>query len=191
MSSPRRMICIGIASLLTAHVAAAQTPAPSPRDQRDQIAVGATTAQRNQAARALVPLLKQVRQRARGGVAVQPGTVPNSPFTGTQTTLFAFTVSQRSVPVDARVVAAMDRLITWNINDPNTADTGRLFDEWLGELQVKNSGAMLMRGGPPCDVTCLAKRMTTLDESWGASPKGRGESRDELLLDALTAAVIR
>ena len=107
-----------------------------------------------------------------------------------QTTLFAFSLS-RSVPVDARVVAAMDRLIAWNINDPNTGDTGRLFDEWLGELQVKNSGAVLLQGGPPCDVACVAKRMTTLDASWGASPKGRAESRDELLLDALTAAVVK
>jgi hypothetical protein len=180
------MVCIGIASLLTADVAAAQAPAP-----REQIAVGATTAQRNEAARVLVPLLKQVRQRAQGGVTVQPGTVPNSPFTGTQTTLFAFTISQRSVPVDARVVAAMDRLIAWNVNDPNTAETGRLFDEWLGELQVKNTGAVLIRGGPPCDVACVARRMTTLDESWSASPKGRAEARDELLLDALTATVIR
>jgi hypothetical protein len=186
MTSPRRMVCIGIASLLTADVAAAQAPAP-----REQFAVGATTAQRNEAARSLVPLLRQVRQRAQAGVTVQPGTVPNSPFTGTQTTLFAFTISQRSVPVDARVVVAMDRLIAWNINDPNTADIGRLFDQWLGELQVKNAGAVLMRGGPPCDVTCLTKRMTSLDESWGTSPKGRAEARDELLLDALTATVIR
>jgi hypothetical protein len=189
MTSPRRIVCIGFASLLTAHIAEAQTSAPA-TPPREQIALGATTAQRNEAARALVPLLKQVRQRAQGSVTVQPGTVPDSPFAGTQTTLFAFSLS-RSVPVDARVVAAMDRLIGWPIDDADAADTGRLFDQWLGELQVKNTGAVLLRGGPPCDVACVAKRMTTLDESWGASPKGRAESRDQLLLDALTAAVIR
>ncbi len=189
MTSPRRMMCIGITSLLTALPAVAQTPSPAAMP-REQIAFGATTAQRDQAARELVPLLRQLRQRSQGGVTVRPGTVPDSPFAGTQTTLFAFSLS-RSVPVDARVVAAMDRLIAWNINDPNTGDTGRLFDEWLGELQVKNSGAVLLQGGPPCDVACVAKRMTTLDASWGASPKGRAESRDELLLDALTAAVVK
>ena len=188
MISPLRTVGVGVALLLTTQVAQVQPPAPA---RREQIALGATTAQRNEAARALVPLLKEVRQRAAGGLIVQPSTVPDSPFTGTQTTLFAFSISRRSVPVDARVVAAMDRLITWNINDPNAAETGRLFDQWLGELQVKNAGAVLMRGGPPCDVACLTRRMTTLDESWGASPKGRADARDELLLDALMAVVLR
>ena len=159
MASPSRIIGVGFVALLTAQLAAAQTAAPTPREQ---IALGATTAQRDDAARALVPLLKQVRQKAQGGVAVQPGTVPDSPFAGTQTTLFAVSLS-RSVPVDARVVAAMDRLIAWRIDDPDAADTGRLFDQWLAELQVKNTGAVLLRGGPPCDVGCVAQRMTTLD----------------------------
>jgi hypothetical protein len=188
MTSPRRIVCIAIASLWTATMAASQTPSSAPREP---IALGATTAQRNEAARSLVPLLKDVRRRAQGSVTVQPGTVPNSPFTGTQTTLFAFTVGQRSVPVDPRVVAAMDRLIAWRIDEAAEGDTGQLFDQWLSELMVKNAGAVLMQGGPPCDVGCVARRMNTLDESWGANPRGRVESRDTVLLDALTAAVIR
>ena len=94
--------------------AAAQAPVTP---AREPIAFGATTAQRNEAARVLVPLLRDVRRRAQRPVEVRPGTVPNSPFAGTQTTLFAFSVSERSVPVDTRVVAAMDRLITWPIDE--------------------------------------------------------------------------
>jgi aspartate oxidase len=65
--------------------AAAQTQPP--------IAIGATAVQRQEAARALVPLLEGVKQRAEPAVTIKPGTLPNSPFTGRQTTLFAFTVS--------------------------------------------------------------------------------------------------
>ena len=125
MTSPRRIVCIVIASLLTATAAAAQTPATP---AREPIALGATTAQRNEAARVLVPLLRDVRRRAQSPVEVRPGTVPDSPFAGTQTTLFAFSVSKRAVPVDTRVVAAMDRLLTWQIDEAAEGDTGRLFD---------------------------------------------------------------
>ena len=188
MTSPRRIVCIVMASLLTATLAASQTPATT---AREPIALGATTAQRNEAARVLVPLLRDVRRRAQSPVEVRPGTVPDSPFAGTQTTLFAFSVSKRAVPVDTRVVAAMDRLLAWQIDEAAEGDTGRLFDQWLSELMVKNAGAVVMQGGPPCDVACVAKRMNTIDESWGANPRGRVESRDTLLLDALTAAVVR
>ena len=188
MSSPRRIVCIVIASLTASGFAAAQAPVTP---AREPIAFGATTAQRNEAARVLVPLLRDVRRRAQRPVEVRPGTVPNSPFTGTQTTLFAFSVSERSVPVDARVVAAMDRLIAWPIDDPSSAETGRLFDQWLDALMQKNTGSVLIRGGGPCDLGCMTRRMATLDESWGNDPRTRSDSRDELLLDALSAVAIK
>lgn len=188
MTSPRRIVCIVTASLWTATMAASQPPATPPREP---IALGATTAQRDEAARVLVPLLRDVRRRADRPVEVRPGTVPDSPFAGTQTTLFSFSVSRRSVPVDARVVAAMDQLLAWQIDEEAESDTGHLFDQWLSELMVRNAGAVVMQGGPPCDITCVARRMRTIDESWGANPRGRVESRDTVLLDALTAAVVR
>jgi len=183
-------LTLAIAAALAVPTLLAAQPAQS-TPPREQIALGATTAQRNEAARVLVPLLKDVRRRAQAPVEMRPGTVPDSPFAGTQTTLFAFTISQRSVPVDARVVAAMDRLIAWQIDDPTAADTARLFDRWLGALMEKNTGAVLIQGRGPCDVACMAQRMATLDESWGASPRGRAETRDQVLLDALTSVAVK
>jgi hypothetical protein len=156
-----------------------------------QIELGAKTAQREPAARALVPLLKDVRRRAQPGISIQPGGAPNSPFTGTQTTLFAFTVGKRSVPVDPRVVQAMDTLIAWKAGDAKATAAAALFDEWLDQLTIKSAGLGLTAGLTTCDTSCVISRMTTLDETWGSSPKYRAELRDEMLLDALTKAVIK
>lgn len=177
-------------TLFTSPMAHAQPPA-APAPARDQIALGATTAQRNEAARLLVPLLRDVRKRAQGGVTVKPGSVPDSPFAGTQTILFAFSVSKRSVPVDRRVVAAMDTLAAWNIDDPTAEETGRLFDQWLAELMVKNAAMTALQGAGPCDVSCVARRMNTLDATWGATSHTRAEGRDEMLLEALAATVLK
>jgi hypothetical protein len=160
-----------------------QTPPP-------QIAIGATVAQRQEAARALIPLLKDVRTHARPDATVKPGTVKNSPFAGTQTTLFAFTLSKRSVPVDQRVVRAMNELLDWNVSAGGRSDLAQLFDRWLIELEARSTGAMRLNGGGLCDVNCVVKRMTTLNETWGSSPRNRADVRDELLLDALKVAVL-
>jgi len=180
----RLLFAVGLCAAATG-VTRAQTPLP-------QIAVGATVQQRQEAARQLVPLLRDVKSHAQTGPTVKPGTVPDSPFAGTQTTLFAFTLSKRSVPVDPRVVAAMNRLIAWNIgatSDEATANAA-LFDKWLIELEARSSGAMRLSGGGLCDVNCVVSRMTTLNETWGSSPRGRADARDELLLDALKVAVL-
>ena len=86
-------------------------PATAHSQSSPQIVLGATVAERHEAARALVPLLKDVKAHARPGATVKPGAVPKSPFAGTQTTLFAFTLSKHNVPVDPRVVTAMNRLL--------------------------------------------------------------------------------
>lgn len=162
--------------------------------QTPPIVLGATVAQRHEAARALVPLLKDVKAHAQPGATVKPGTAPNSPFTGQPSTLFAFTLSKRSVPVDPRVVEAIDRLLAWNIaaTDTNGGDDNtRLFDRWLVELEARSTGTLRLQGQAGlCDVNCVVSRMTTLNEAWGSSPKNRGDVRDELLLDALKVAVL-
>ena len=167
------------------------TELPPPQTTAPPIVIGATIPQRQEAARKLVPLLRDVQRHAQPGATVAPGTVPNSPFTGTQTTLFAFTISKRSVPVDPRVVRAMNQLLDWNIGAAGREAEAALFDDWLVELQARSVAAVRLSGGGLCDVNCVVTRMTTLDESWGASPKGRDDARDELLLDALTAAVTK
>jgi len=91
------------------------TELPPPQTTPPDIVIGATVAQRQEAARRLVPLLKAVQTHAQPTATVRPGSVPNSPFTGTQTTLFAFTFSKRDVPVEPRVITAMNRLLDWNV----------------------------------------------------------------------------
>lgn len=173
----------------TAVVTLAALPPAATAQAPGQIVIGATVPQRQEAARALVPLLKDLKARAQPGIDVKPGGAPNSPFTGTQTTLFAFTISKRSVRVDPRVVAAMNRLLDWNIGASGQEDQARLFDQWLVELQSRSTTAMGLNGAV-CDLNCVVDRVTRLDEAWGTSPQGRGEARDELLLTALTAAVV-
>jgi len=184
-SSATVVLCVAVLTLSSASRALAQTP---------PIVLGATVAQRHEAARALVPLLKGVKAHAQPGATVKPGSAPNSPFTGRPSTLFAFTLSKRSVPVDPRVVEAIDRLLTWNITASDTGgadENTRLFDRWLVELEARSSGALRLRGEAGlCDVNCVVGRMTTLDEGWGSSPKNRGDVRDELLLEALKVAVL-
>ena len=72
---------------------------------------------------------------------MKPGTTPDPPFTGTQTTLFAFTLSKRSVPIDPRVVTAMNRLLDWNVSAPGQEENARLFDRWLVALEARSSAA--------------------------------------------------
>jgi hypothetical protein len=167
------------------------SPASAGAQAAPQIAIGGTAAERLEAARALVPLLKDVKRRAQPGVKVEPGAAPNSPFTGRPSTLFAFTVSKRSVPVDSRVLEAMDQLLAWNVNDPARQDVAQLFDQWLAELSARSSAALRLTGGGTCDAACVVQRMTRLDESWSSSPRDRADARDELLLDALATVVTK
>ena len=162
--------------------------------QTPPLALGATVAQRREAARALVPLLKGVKAHAQPGATVKPGSAPNSPFTGQPSTLFAFTLSKRAVPVDPRVVEAMDRLLLWNVGTSEASgvdENTRLFDRWLVELEARSSGALRLKGGTAlCDVACVVGRLTTLDDTWGSSPKNRADVRDEMMLEALKVAVL-
>jgi hypothetical protein len=82
------------------------------------------------------------------------------------------------------------RLLDWNIGAGGRDDLAQLFDRWLIELEARSTGAMRLSGGGLCDVNCVVKRMTTLSETWGSSPRNRADVRDELLLDALKVAVL-
>lgn len=180
-------LVVVLAWVLAPSLLAQPSAGPPPR-----IVIGATVAQRQEAARALVPLLGDLKAHAKPGLTIQPGVASKSPLTGQQSTLFAFTISRRSVAVDTRVVAAMDRLLAWDVSGPPAPETLTLFDRWLVELEARATAASALRAAGPglCDVNCIVQRMTTLNETWGASPKGRRDARDELLLDTLTAAVL-
>jgi hypothetical protein len=181
---------VGLAVVLSVVTCAPLVQAQTSAGTTTQIVLGATVGQRHEAARALVPLLRSVKTHAQPGVTVKPDSAPNSKLTGRPSTLFAFTVSRRSVPVDPRVVAAMDRLLAWNIGGPATEQTSQLFDRWLIELEARSTAALKASGGGLCGVDCIVARMTTLNETWGPSPKGRADARDELLLDAMRVVVL-
>jgi hypothetical protein len=162
----------------------AQTPKPIE-------VTGRTPAERITAGRSLVPLLEGVRRRTTPGVAVQPGSVPDSPFAGTQTTLLAFSIGKRSVKVDPAVVTAMDRMLKWKDGIPASDDDAALLDEWLDELSIKAMTVGTPSGLAVCDTSCVVDRMTKLDDRWSPNPRERAELRDSVLLDALTAAVTK
>ena len=80
--------------------------------------------------------------------------------------------------------------MAWNPGGPGNDATGHLLDQFLAALQTKNAGVAMLRGEGPCDMNCVVRRMTTLDESWGTVSRGRSEARDEMLLNALTDVVV-
>jgi hypothetical protein len=151
----------------------------------------ATLSARTEAARSLVPLLQDVKRRAESRVTVQPGgATADSPFAGTNTTLFAMTIGQKSTPVDPQVVQAMDRLLKWQPGD-RTAPEAALFDEWLNQLSRKATALSVQSSASACDTNCVVSTMTKLNETWGESTRQRAEVRDQALLEALTDAVKR
>ncbi len=149
----------------------------------------ATLAARTAAAQRLVPLLKDVKNRATGRYNVQTGSAPNSPITGQQSTLFSVTVGKRDSTVAPEVVAAMDELMKWRAGDRSAAKEAALFDAWLEELSRKATALQLATTGGACDTGCVVKTMTELNTTWGESPRTRAELRDQALLEALTEVV--
>lgn len=143
-----------------------------------------------QAADELVPLLKSVRGRLQPRFGVQPGALPPSPFTGQQSTAAAVRIGKVEIQVDARVRAAIDRLLAWNRKvEPETADA-TLFVHWLDQVRSRASWVR-----PPgstsleCDTACTVERFTKPGEAFGRSKNDREEMRDQLLLEALVDAV--
>jgi hypothetical protein len=142
------------------------------------------------AARALVPLLKSVRERLQPRLGIQPGTLPPSPFTGRQSTVVAVRIGEKEVSVEPKVREALDRLLAWNQKMTPDSPDAILFDHWLDRVKIKATTV-----APPgstsieCDTQCAINRFTELGEAFGPSRKDREEMRDQLLLDALIDAV--
>lgn len=138
------------------------------------------------AAKALVPLLDSVRQRLQPRVGITgPGDPPPSPFTGRQSTVVSVGVGKRDADVDPRVVKAIAQLQEWKIGREDQTAEAVLFDHWLGQLTVRAA----MVGLLDCDASCVVSRFPKPDEAFGRSRHEREEMRDQLLLDALSAAV--
>jgi hypothetical protein len=176
-------VTISLSLLLASSAGAgAQQPTPIELD-------AATLSARTEAARSLVPLLQDVKRRAESRTTVQTGgATADSPFAGTNTTLFAITVGQKNTPVDPQIVQAMDRLLKWQPGD-RTVPEAALFDEWLNQLSRKATALSVQSSATICDTNCVVSTMTKLNETWGESTRQRAEVRDQALLEALTDAV--
>ncbi|MCC7242046.1 MAG: penicillin acylase family protein [Acidobacteria bacterium] len=164
--------------------------APRARQQPTPIELDAATlAARTDAARAIIPLLGDVKRRVEPGVQAQTGTgSPTSPFTGTPTTVFSVTLSKRP-PADPQVVQAMDRLLKWEPGNRSAEYEAALFDRWFERLSSRASAQGTQRGLVSCDAGCVARTMTSLDGTWGKTDAERAEARDEVLLETLAEAV--
>ena len=151
----------------------------------------ATLAARTEAARSLIPLLKDVKEKAVARYDVGRGSVPDSPFTGTQTTAVAITIGKKNTPVDPQVVQAMEHLLEWEPGDRTDVEQAALFDAWLAQLSRRASTIATKRGQVSCDTDCVVKTMTSLDDGWGSAEKQRPENRDQVLLETFADAVKR
>lgn len=151
----------------------------------------ATMAAHTEAARTLIPLLEDVKEKAVARYQTEKGSVPDSPFAGTQTTLFAVTVGKKNQPVDPQVVQAMERLLKWEPGNRSSTEDAALFDAWMAELSKRASAIATKRGVVSCDTGCVVKTVTSLDDAWGAAEKQRPDNRDQMLLETFTEAVKR
>lgn len=151
----------------------------------------ATLAARTEAARELIPLLEEVKTKATQRYQVERGSVPDSPFAGTQTTAVAITIGRKNQPPDPQVIKAMEQLLEWEPGDRSDIEQAALFDAWLAQLSRRASAIATKRGQVSCDTECVVKTMTALDDGWGSAERQRGENRDQVLLDTFTDAVKR
>ncbi len=143
------------------------------------------------AARALVPLLKSVKRRLDSQWQLQQGSLPNSPFTGRQSTIVALSLGKGPVKVDPEVTRGLNQLLAWKIGETAPdAPEAVLFAHWLAQLGVRSA----MVGDPAaaaeaCDSACVVERFTTPDARSARTEREREELRDQILLEALAAAV--
>jgi hypothetical protein len=142
------------------------------------------------AAQSLVPLLQGVRERIGPRIEVAPGTLPPSPITGRNSTLFAVRIGVRSRQVNEAVVQAMDRLLRWKPDQPLATEDQELVARWLDALSVKVVGRLVAAGSAvTCDRVCVVQRLTSPDTVFGATAKEQQEARDDILLEALIEAM--
>jgi len=185
MSAPRVLVLTAVLVIAASFV---HVQAQSQQPQRIELDA-ATLAARTEAARSLIPLLEPVKEKAQARYDVGKGTVPDSPFAGTQTTAVAITIGKKNRPVDPQVVQAMERLMQWEPGNRASTEDAALFDTWLGELSRRTSSIATKRGIVSCDTGCVVQTITVLDEAWGKDERQREENRDQLLLETFAEAV--
>ena len=182
---------------LACHVALGRRASPSPHaalahaQAPAAIGIGATAAQRQEAARAMVPLLRDVKSHAQPGVDGEAGharRIRRSPARRRR--------CSRSRSAGGRCPSTRASSRRWTACWPGTSaprDTkttrGCSTGGWWSCSRV-DGGDARMTGAASATSTAWCPR-DHVERDVGQSPKDRAEARDELLLDALRAAVRR
>jgi hypothetical protein len=182
----------GLAGVLPLLLALSGSAGPfqnTPQQPRTIELDAATLAARTEAARSLIPLLEDVRQKASSRYEVDKGSPPDSPFAGRPTTLFSIAIGRKNEPVSPQVLKAMDRLIEWEPGNRTAAEETVLFDAWFSELSKRASAIATSRGLVTCDTACVVATLTELDDKWGSTAQQRPAARDRMLLETFTVAV--
>ena len=184
-----RVIFVAAMAIGLSLPAAADQAKPAQQQPQTIELDAASMAAHTQAARSLIPLLEPVKDKATQRYQVEKGSVPDSPFTGTQTTAVAVTVGKKNQPVDPQVVKAMEKLLDWEPGDRSAKEEAALFDAWMAELSKRASSIATKRGIVACDAGCVVQTMTALDDAWGKDARERSANRDQLLYDTFVDAV--
>ena len=184
-----RVVFVAAAAIGLSLPAAADQDKPAQQQPQAIELDAASMAAHTQAARSLIPLLEPVKDKATQRYQVEKGSVPDSPFTGTQTTAVAVTVGRKNQPVDPQVVKAMEKLLDWEPGARSAKEEAALFDAWMAELSKRASSIATKRGIVACDAGCVVQTMTALDEAWGKDARERSANRDQLLYDTFVDAV--
>lgn len=140
--------------------------------------------------RALAPILKDARAHIPSRVAVEPATLPPSPITGRNSTLVAFSIGRKAMSLEQGVIDLIDRLLAWDSKQPLPAADRAVVVEWIEALRADVSGRMNAGGGgKSCDNDCLVGHLTAPGSIFGDSRDEQVETRNEVLLTTLSAAV--
>lgn len=137
-------------------------------------------------ARALVPVLRDLRST----LVVERGTSTLSPFSGRDSTLIAVRVGSRVVNMPPDVLDVVNRLIAWKPGVALSAADEEIVTRWVERLHLRISRKLMAeRLDPGCDDTCLVEHLLKPGTLFGANGRDRRETRDDLVLEALTEAI--
>ncbi len=142
------------------------------------------------AARELVPLLRGIERRLPSEVAVRPGALPPSPFSGQRATLFAFRVTKERPLLTESTEQAVKELLAWQKSPRQHPSTAPLAGAWTEHLVTAVEDLIAGSGGEPgtCALPCAVSLLADPSDAFGQTPRERQGARDVILLEALALA---
>ena len=152
--------------------------------------LGQSPAEYLDAARELVPLLRGIERRLPSEVAVRPGALPPSPFSGQRATLFAFRVTKERRLLTESTEQAVKDLLAWQKSPGQHPATAPLAGAWTEYLVAAVEELIAGSDVEPrsCDLSCAVSLLADPSDAFGQTPRERQETRDVILLEALALA---